>query len=129
MIKSAFLAAFLTVVLLCCACSGQSEPGALSPSQVEPSMVDQVITVKGRITTVTVNPGGLGGIYLLLDDNKSEVGVRIQEDIWQTFDEEKKAEFREGRTITAEGVLFQAGKTLVVIYGKDSASSDTTSAE
>jgi hypothetical protein len=85
--------------------------------------------VKGRITTVTVNPGGLGGIYLLLDDNKSEVGVRIQEDIWQTFDEEKKAEFREGRTITAEGVLFQAGKTLVVIYGKDSASSDTTSAE
>jgi len=92
-------------------------------------MVDQVITVKGKISTVTVNPGGLGGIYLLLDNNRGEVGVRIQEDIWQTFDEGKKAEFREARTITAEGVLFQAGETLVVIYGKDSASENSTSTE
>ena len=129
MVRSVCLAVFLTTVLLLCACSSESEPGVLSCSQVELSMVDQVITIKGKISTVTVNPGGLGGIYLLLDDGKSEVGVRIQEDIWQTFDEDKKAEFREGRTITAEGVLFQAGKTLVVIYGKDTASEDTTSAE
>lgn len=129
MIKLAGLVAFLTMALLFCGCVSHPEPGRLSPRDVDSSMVDQVITVKGRITTVTVNPGGLGGVYLKLGDSEGEVGVRIQEDIWQTFDEEKKAEFREGRTITAEGVLFQAGKTLVVIYGKDSASSDTTSTE
>ena len=124
MLKSACLTVFVTVLLLFCACSGQSETGILSPCQVEPSMVDQVITVKGRITTLTVNPGGLGGIYLLLDDNKGEVGVRIQEDVWQTFNEEKKAEFKEGRAITAEGVLFQAGNTLVIVYGKDTTSTE-----
>lgn len=127
--KFAGLVAFLTMALLFCGCAGQSDSDILSPCEVDSSMVDQAITVKGKITQLTENPGGLGGVYLKLGDNESEVGVRIQEDIWQTFDENRKAEFRKGRTITAEGVLFQAGKELVIIFGKFTTSSNSTSTE
>ena len=129
MIKLAALVVFLIVFLIFYGCVSHPEPGRLSPRDVDSSMVDQVIAVKGKITQVTENPGGLGGVYLKLADNEGEVGVRIQDDIWQTFDENRKAEFRKGRTVTAEGVLFQAGKTLVVIYGKYTTSSDATSTE
>ena len=125
--KRSGLVAFLTMALLLCGCAGQSDSDILSPSGVDSSMVDQVVAVKGKITLVTENPGGLGGVYLKLGDNVGEVGVRIQDDIWQTFDENKKSEFRKGRTVTAEGILFQAGRELVIIFGKYTASSNTTS--
>ena len=118
----------LLVVPLICGCGGQTtipeaaEPGVLSPGQIDPSMVDQVVKVKGKVLMVTHNPGGLGGIYLRLGNGEGEIGVRIQPDVWETFDEKKKAQFKEGKTIIAEGILFQAGKTLVVIFGKFSPS-------
>jgi len=92
-------------------------------------MVGKVVEVKGKITSLVENPGGLGGVYLNLGDSEAEVGVRVQPDIWQSFDENEKAEFKKGRTITAEGVLFQAGRELVIILGKYSLSSNTTSLE
>jgi hypothetical protein len=127
--KCAGLVACLAIVLLFNGCIGgqASGPDVLSPRQVESSMVGKVVEVKGRITSLVENPGGLGGVYLNLGDNEAEVGVRVQQDIWQSFDENKKAEFKKGRTITAEGVLFQAGKELVIILGKYSLSSNTTS--
>ena len=127
MLKRAGLVAFLTVALLLYGCIGQSEPDILSPHQVDSSMVDQVVAVKGKITLAVENPGGLGGMYLKLGDNEGEVDVRIQEDIWQTFNENKKAEFKKGSTIIAEGVLFKAGSALVIVFGKYTTSSNTTS--
>ena len=127
MLKSAGLVALFTVALLFCGCVGQSEPDILSPHQVDSSMVDQVVAVKGKITLAVENPGGLGGTYLKLGDSKGEVAVRIQDDIWQTFNDNKKAEFKKGRTVTAEGMLFQAGRQLVIIFGKYTTSSNTTS--
>ena len=127
MLKSAGLVACFTSALLFCGCIGQSEPDILSPCQVDSSMVDEVVEVKGKIILVVENPGGLGGLYLKLGDNEGEVDVRIQDHIWETFDENKKAEFKKGRTVTAEGVLFQAGDELVIILGKYSPSSNTTS--
>ncbi len=127
MFKRVALTVFLALLLLFCGCSG-SEPGVLSPSRIDSSMIDRVVKVKGEITMAVENPGGLGGMYLKLGDDEGEVDVRIQDDVWQTFDDKRKAEFREGRTVTAEGVLFQAGRELVVIFGKYSTSSNTTSA-
>ncbi len=118
MLKRAGLVACFTVFLLFYGCIGQSGPDILSPHQVDSSMVGQVIEVKGKVILVIENPGGLGGLYLKLGDDGGEVGVRIQEHIWKTFDENKKAEFKEGRIVTAEGVLFQAGTELVIILGK-----------
>ncbi len=118
MLKRAGLVACFTIVFLFCGCIGQSQPDILSPRQVDSSMVDEVVEVKGKITLAVENPGGLGGMYLRLGDNEGEVGVRIQDHIWKTFDENKKAEFKKGRTVTAEGVLFRAGGELVIIFGK-----------
>jgi hypothetical protein len=128
MLKRAGLIACLAIALLFNGCIGgqASKPSVLSPRQVDSSMVGKVVEVKGKITVLVENPGGLGGMYLKLGDNKAEVAVRIQKDIWQSFDENKKAEFKEGRTVTAEGVLFQAGEELVIILGKYSLSSNTT---
>ncbi len=113
-----FCLALLLVVPLMYGCGSQSEAGVLSPDQVTTAMVDQVVKVKGRIALAVENPGGLGGTYLTLGDE--EIGVRIQEDIWSAMDEEEQAGFRKGKTVTVEGVLFLAGKQLVVIHGKTS---------
>lgn len=105
-------------------CGGQApipetlEPSVLSPSQIDSSMVDQVVKVRGKVLWVVQNPGGLGGLYAKLGDGESEISVRIQGDVWETLDEKEKAQFGEGKTVTAEGILFQAGKELVVIFGK-----------
>jgi len=131
MLKYAGLVACLAIILLFSGCIGgqASGPDVLSPRQVDSSMVGKVVEVKGKITSLVENPGGLGGVYLNLGDSEAEVGVRVQPDIWQSFDENEKAEFKKGRTITAEGVLFQAGRELVIILGKYSLSSNTTSLE
>lgn len=119
-LKSVVLVAFLAISLIL-GCSKQStipEAGVLSPGQVNSSMLDEVVKVKGKVLWVIYNPGGLGGIYLKLGNGDGEVGVRIQDEIWQTFDEKEKAQFKEGEDVIAEGMLFKAAGQLVVIYGK-----------
>lgn len=122
-LKRVGLVAFLIIPLLY-GCGQQAtipealEPDVLSPGQVNSSMVDQVVKVRGEVLWVVQNPGGLGGLYLKLGNGEGEVGVRIQDKIWQTLDETEKAQFKEGKTVTAEGMLFQAGRELVVIFGK-----------
>ena len=125
------LVVFYSIVLLFCGCLGPApmpealEPDVLSPSQIDSSMVDQVVKVRGKILWVTHNPGGRGGLLLKLGDDEGEIGVRIQDDIWETLEEKEKAQFKKGNIIPAEGILFQAGKELVVIYGKFSHPSTT----
>jgi len=116
--KLRLLALVVLLIAFVSGCEQSPEPGVLSPGQVTPAMLGQVIKVKGKIDTAVENPGGLGGMYLKLGDGQGGVGVRIQDDIWKTFGTEQKAQFQRGKTVTAEGVLFQAGKELVIIYGK-----------
>lgn len=111
---------FLVLLVFLLAGCQSTEPGVLSPGQVTATMVDQVIKVKGKITTAVENPGGLGGMYLRLEDGQGAVGVRIQDDIWKPMTAAEKARFQEGKVVMAEGVLFQAGRELVIIYGKTS---------
>ena len=120
------LVAFLLIPVLC-SCSGQAttEPGVLSPGQIDSSMVDQVVKVRGKVLWVVQDPGWFGGLYLELGNDEDKIGVRIQGDIWETLTEKEKAQFKEGKTITAEGILFQAGGQPVVIFGKFSPSPTT----
>lgn len=95
-----------------------SAPDSLAPSQVNSSMVDQVVKVRGKVLSVVQNPGGLGGIYAELGDSSGKVGVRIKREIWDSLDDNVKAQFKEGKTTTVTGVLFQAGKQLVVVFSR-----------
>ncbi|MFC1907662.1 hypothetical protein ACFLW8_06215 [Chloroflexota bacterium] len=70
-------------------------------------MVEQVVKVGGKILWVVENPGGAGGLYTQLGDGDVKVGVRIQSHIWDTYSKREKAQFREGNTITAEGVAIK----------------------
>jgi hypothetical protein len=109
--------AVILVVIFLFGC--EKGPGVvLSPEQVDSSRVNQVVKVKGKVGWVTLNPAGLGGAYIEFGSTAAQLGVRIQEDEWQKLDGKQKAQFKEGKTITVEGVVFQAGRVLVIIYGK-----------
>ncbi|MFC2012595.1 hypothetical protein ACFLVU_05635 [Chloroflexota bacterium] len=92
--------------------------GVLYPDEVASSLVDEVIMVEGKITQVVINPAGLGGLVFKLKSGGGEIYVRVQRDVWDGYDEGEKVRFGEGKTLTAEGVLFLAGEMLVVIHGK-----------
>jgi len=72
-------------------CGGQAtipevvEPGVLSPGQIDSSMLDQLVKIRGKVLWVIPNPGGLGGLYLKLGNGEGEAGVRIQNTIWKTL--------------------------------------------
>ncbi len=127
MIKHAVIAGILAVSLLFCGFSCQSDPDLLSPHQVDDSLLEQVVKVKGEITMAIENPMGQGGMYMTLGNSKGEVDVRIQRDFWDALEESEKAEYKKGNTVIVEGVLFRAGAVLVVIHGKYALSSNTTS--
>ena len=100
----------------------------LTPDQVDNSMVDQVIKVKGKITFFTENPMGVGGVYMKLGNSKGEVDVRIQPEFWDNYQADEKSLYKEGKTIIAEGILVKAGSELVVVHGKyDSSNTSITS--
>ncbi len=101
--------------------------GIMYPSQVDSSMVGTVLKVKGKITYTLENPAGLGGIYLTLSDNDGDVDVRIQDEVWRSFDEDTKAKYSGGNIVVVKGVLFCTKEANIIIYGKNSLSSDTTS--
>jgi hypothetical protein len=85
-------------------------------------MLDKVVTVKGSIVSAIENPMGVGGVYMTLGNDKGSVDVRIQPELWDSYDDSVKNKYREGRTVTVEGVLFQAGRELVVVHGSYSSS-------
>ncbi len=116
--KRILLGLALLIIVLLSGCGQPNELGTLSPGQVTQSMVGQVVKVTGKVVSLVENPGGLGGVLLKLSDGKTEISVRIQDDIWKPMTTAERAQFQKGETLTAEGVLFQAGKELVVIHGR-----------
>ena len=90
----------------------------LAPDQVDISMVDQVVKVKGKITFFVENPMGVGGAYMKLGNGKAEVDVRIQPKLWDNYQVDEKSLYKEGKTVTVEGILSLAGENLVVVHGK-----------
>jgi hypothetical protein len=107
---------FLLLFPLLSACSSDASD-ALSPGEVDSSLANQVIKVRGKISYILFDPGGLGGVFMKLGDG--EVGVRIQDDIWTAFSDDERLQFKLGETVVAEGFLFPAGRELVIIHGKD----------
>jgi hypothetical protein len=81
-------------------------------------MFGQVVKVRGKVSLAVENPWGQGGMYAKLEGGGGAVGVRVQDDVWLPMSAADKARFQKGRRLTAEGVLFQAGKELVVIHGR-----------
>ena len=105
---------FLAVCLSGCA----PDTGTLTPDQVDISMVEQVIKVRGKITFFVENPLGVGGAYMTLGNSKGEVDVRIQPEIWDNYQADEKVVYKKGKTIIVEGILVNAGSELVVVQGK-----------
>jgi hypothetical protein len=111
------LISFLVLLAVCL--SGCSpDTGTLTPDQVDISMVDQVIKVRGKITFFVENPLGVGGAYMTLGNSKGEVDVRIQPEIWDNYQADEKVVYKKGKTIIVEGILVNAGSELVVVQGK-----------
>jgi hypothetical protein len=120
----------IPILLLLAACLSGCTPDndTLTPDQVDISMVDQVVKVKGKITFFIENPLGVGGAYMKLGNDKGEVDVRIQPETWDNYQADEKDIYKEGKTITVEGILVKAGIELAVIHGKyTSANVSTTS--
>jgi hypothetical protein len=118
----------ILLLLVVCLSGCAPDTDALTPDQVDISMVDQVVKVKGKITFFVENPMGVGGAYIKLGNDKGEVDVRIQPEIWDNYKAGEKDVYREGKTITVEGILVKAGIELAVIHGKyTSANVSTTS--
>ncbi len=115
--KLRLIALALLLVVLLSGCQ-TSEPGVLSPGQVTASMFGQVVKVTGKVSLAVENPWGQGGMYARLEGGGGIVGVRVQDDVWLLMSAADKARFQKGKRMTAEGVLFQAGKELVVIHGR-----------
>ena len=79
-----------------------SPEGVLSPSQIDVSLVDTYVKVRGKINLFHQDSGG---VALWLSDGKGKVGIRIESDDWENLSAEQKAEYKTGNTITAEGML------------------------
>jgi hypothetical protein len=106
------------VLLAVCLSGCASDTDILTPDQVDVSMVDQVIKVKGKISFFVENPMGVGGAYMTIGNGNGEVDVRIQPEIWDNYQTEEKVAYKKGKTIVVEGVLVNAGSELVVVHGK-----------
>jgi DNA/RNA endonuclease YhcR with UshA esterase domain len=118
----------ILLLLVVCLSGCTPDDDTLTPDQVDISMIDQVVKVKGKITFFVENPMGVGGVYMKLGNNKGEVDVRIQPETWDNYKADEKDIYKEGKTITVEGILVKAGIELAVIHGKyTSANVSTTS--
>ena len=118
-----------TLLLITVSLSGCGhDTDTLTPDQVDISMVDQVVKVKGKITFFVENPLGVGGAYMKLGNGKAEVDVRIQPDLWDNYRVDEKSLYKDGKTVTVEGILSLVGENLVVVHGKyTSANTSVTS--
>ena len=110
------LVTFILIAILLPGC--EQDTNTLTPDQVDSSMVDQVVKVKGKITFFTENPMGVGGAYMKLGNSKGEVDVRIQPDIWDNYQADERKRYEEGKTVIIEGILVRAGIELAVVHGK-----------
>ncbi len=135
-----YLSLFLLVILVFSGCGGQPtlptvtspsipstpsaapteellEPGVISPGQINRSLLNQAIKVKGKVITKIINPEGQGGLYLKISGGGGEVGIRIEQNRWDALTDIEKTQFDQGKVITAEGRLVLAGTDLVVVLG------------
>jgi hypothetical protein len=91
------------------------DPGTLLPAQLDPSMLNQVVKIRGQIVQVIQNPGGQGGYYFNVSGGGGEVGLRIDEQTWNKLTTTERANYKQGSVITFKGILVQPGADLVVV--------------
>jgi hypothetical protein len=119
MMVKTVLVAVVVIILFTAGIGGcMIDSDTLKPEQVNESLLDTVVKVRGKITDAIENPMGQGGIYMTLDNGQGDVDVRIPPEKWDSYEEKTKRLYREGRTVTVEGILFRAGNNLVVVHGK-----------
>jgi hypothetical protein len=70
------------------------EEGVLTPSQINSSMADSYVKVRGKITLVNRDSGGLA---LWLSDDKGKVGARIENQAWEKMTAAEQAQYEKGK--------------------------------
>jgi len=91
--------------------------GVLAPSQIDSTMVDSYVKVRGKIIVINNDSGGLA---LWLGDDKDKVGVRIENKFWEGLTSEEQSQYEKGNTITAEGMLVLTGESeLFIVLGTE----------
>jgi hypothetical protein len=91
------------------------EPGVLLPGQLDTSMLNQIVKVRGEIVQVFQDPGGQGGYYFNVSGGGGVVGLRIDDETWNSLTDIEKAGYRQGNVVTFEGMLVQHEDDLVVV--------------
>ena len=96
------------------------EPDVLSPGQINASMINQTVKVKGKITFVNKDSGGLA---IIVTGGDGQVMVRVENRILEAMTEAERSQYVSGKTITFEGMLVRAtGGELTVVLGVTPAS-------
>jgi len=92
----------------------QAEP--LSPAQIDSSMMDQIIEVEGEVVFVDKGPDGL---FINIAGGGEEIGIFIENRIYQSMTEEQKAQFKEGQIVVVRGALVLEQGELTVLMGEE----------
>lgn len=89
--------------------------GIFSPGQIDASMIDRVVKVRGKISFINQDHGGLA---IIITGGGGQVMVRVENRTLEQMTEAEKAQYAVGKTITAEGMLVRApGGELTVVLG------------
>jgi len=92
-----------------------TEAGVFSPGQIDASRIEQVVKVRGKISFINQDPGGLA---IILTGGGGQVMVRVENRVLEKMTDAEKAQYTVGKTITAEGMLVRApGGELTVVLG------------
>ncbi len=90
--------------------------GALSPDDLDDSMIDTVVTVYGTVVDVLQDETGLA---VFITGEQARIGIRIESDVWEEMDGYRQAQFTTvGGAVEATGMLVRPGDAeLFVVLG------------
>jgi len=83
--------------------------GVIFPSQIDESMVNRTVRVRGEITFVNQDPGGLA---VIITGGGGQVIIRLESNFLATLSDAEKAQYVAGNTITMEGMLVKTPSVL-----------------
>ncbi|MFC1995366.1 hypothetical protein ACFLVM_00600 [Chloroflexota bacterium] len=91
------------------------ESGVLSPGQIDSTMVDQIVEVQGEVIFIDEGPDGL---FVGIFGGGKDIGVFVENRVYQNLATEERAQFEVGNVIIVKGfLLFEYGE-LTIQYGE-----------